>query len=89
MDQQTKRNSGTSADLPENFAGCLRVRWTTHPRSRLKTSRSPVLAPPVLAPPVLTPPVLAPPAPKMASALDDAEAGAESTRRPVGSQKRK
>jgi hypothetical protein len=25
----------------------------------------------------------------MASALDDAEAGAESTRRPVGSQKRK
>jgi hypothetical protein len=84
MDPQAKRNSGTSADLPENVSGCLRVRWTTHLRSRLKTSRPPVLAPPSCA---------RARALKRASALDDDRAGAEdgeeSTRHPVGSRKRK
>jgi hypothetical protein len=71
MNPQTKRNSGTSAVLRANFAGCLRVPWATHPRARLSVCASCARAllcsrPPVLAPSCARallcsrPPVLAP-----------------------------
>jgi hypothetical protein len=62
MVPQTKRNSGTSAVSPANFADCLRVPWTTHPRARLSAcaclllcSRPLAVRLPVLAPSFLSP----------------------------------